>query len=222
MWYQATWCKRKQFHSKRHTIRWMEDDSQLSCSLCWLSLVPSLESVPMRMIVPELGPRDWSLLWSGLVDQQKLTNWLVRMSSYPFFFLKSPAFHKIWHVLGLLSILSLVLKVSNNSQLVIDQPDLLSHCSKETTGSAHSQQQIQWISKFDLGVPTRCSILFTDFKTVFIFALRHFVPMVTNFMIKWPRLLFVAIWPLYLAQQIQPSGASLKRVQKCSLAILTR
>ena len=156
MWYQATWCKRKQFHSKRRTIRWMEDDSQLYCSFYWLSLVPSLESVPMRMIVIELGPRDWS------------------------------------------------------------------HCSKETTGSAHSQPHIQWISKFDLGVPTRCSILFTDFKTVFIFALRHFVPMVSNFMIKWPRLLFVAIWPLYLAQQIQPSGASLKRVQKCSLAILTR
>ena len=34
---------------------------------------------------------------------------------------------------------------------------------------------------FALGIPTYCSILFTDFKTVFVFALGHFVPMVVNF-----------------------------------------
>ena len=34
---------------------------------------------------------------------------------------------------------------------------------------------------FALGIPTSCSILFTDFKTVFVFALGRFVPVVVNF-----------------------------------------
>ena len=34
---------------------------------------------------------------------------------------------------------------------------------------------------FDLDIPTSCSILFTDFRTVFVFAVGHFLPLVVKF-----------------------------------------
>ena len=38
-----------------------------------------------------------------------------------------------------------------------------------------------WIfSLFDLDIPTSCSILFTDFRTVFVFAVGHFLPLVVK------------------------------------------
>ena len=38
-----------------------------------------------------------------------------------------------------------------------------------------------FFSLFDLDIPTSCSILFTDFRTVFVFAVGHFLPLVIKF-----------------------------------------
>ena len=38
---------------------------------------------------------------------------------------------------------------------------------------------------FALDIPTSCSILFTDFRTVFVFALGRFVHIVVNFYEHW-------------------------------------
>ena len=41
---------------------------------------------------------------------------------------------------------------------------------------------ILFSSFFALGIPTSCTILFTNFRNVFVFTLRRYVPMGVNFL----------------------------------------
>ena len=69
-----------------------------------------------------------------------------------------------------------------------------------------------FFSFFALDIPTSCSILFTDFKTVFVFALGRFVHIDVNFCehwyfktVKWPK----NYWIWKLSKNLSKSGKRL-------------
>ena len=52
---------------------------------------------------------------------------------------------------------------------------------RKSTSSWKGDSYFSEILNFTMGIPTSCLILFTGFRTVFVFALGRFVPMVVNF-----------------------------------------